>query len=43
MNALELVADKLNFRKNTKKEPGDALLIKSVEYLNFSHFSHFKF
>jgi len=41
LNALELAAGKLNFRKVTKKELTDALLLKSTDYLNFSHFSHF--
>ena len=41
MNALDLAAGKLYIRKVTKKELTDAFLIKSIEYLNFGHFSHF--
>jgi hypothetical protein len=41
MTALNLAVGKLCIRKATKKELADAFLIKSIEYLNFSHFSHF--
>jgi len=43
MHALDFAASTLDIRKVTKKEPANALLIKSIEYLNFSHFSHFSF
>jgi hypothetical protein len=41
MSAQDLAASNLYIRKVAKKERANALLIKSIEYLNFSHFSHF--
>ena len=41
MNAFDLAAGKLKFRKITQKTAA-ALLIKSIEYLNFRHFRQFR-
>jgi hypothetical protein len=37
---IRLGGHKLNIRKVTKKEIADAHMIISIEYLNFSDFSH---